>query len=73
MAEKPVTIRRARIGKKIGLLDDSDIARLNIALAFVIGLADRLRTQAAGRTKTGGTSIERQLVADRRHFVLDVY
>ena len=40
MADKPVTIRRARIGKKIGHLDDNDIARLNIALAFIMGLAD---------------------------------
>src|SRR5271166_6751146 len=36
MADKPVTIRRARIGRKIGHLDDSEIARLNVALAFVI-------------------------------------
>ena len=40
MADKPVTIRRARIGKKIGHLDEDDIARLNVALAFVMGLAD---------------------------------
>jgi mRNA interferase MazF len=40
MADKPVTIRRARIGRKIGHLDDGDLARLNIALAFVMGLAD---------------------------------
>jgi mRNA interferase MazF len=40
MADKPVTIRRSRIGRKIGHLDDSDIARLNIVLAFVMGLAD---------------------------------
>jgi len=40
MADKAVTIRRARVGRKIGHLDDSDIARLNIALAFVMGLAD---------------------------------
>ena len=40
MADKPVTIRRARIGKQIGHLEDKDIARLNIALAFVMGLAD---------------------------------
>ncbi|MGH8138329.1 MAG: type II toxin-antitoxin system PemK/MazF family toxin [Steroidobacteraceae bacterium] len=39
MADKAVTIRRARIGRKIGHLD-SDIARLNVALAFVMGLAD---------------------------------
>ena len=40
MADKPVTIRRERLGKLIGRLDDSDVARLNIALAFVMGLAD---------------------------------
>jgi mRNA interferase MazF len=40
MADKPVTIRRARVGRKIGHLDDSDIGRLNVALAFVMGLAD---------------------------------
>ena len=40
MADKPVTIRRERIGRRIGHLDDKDVARLNIALAFVMGLAD---------------------------------
>jgi len=40
MADKPVTIRRERIGRHVGNLDDKDIARLNIALAFVMGLAD---------------------------------
>jgi mRNA interferase MazF len=40
MADKPVTIRRERIGSQVGHLDDKDIARLNIALAFVMGLAD---------------------------------
>jgi mRNA interferase MazF len=40
MADKPVTIRRERIGQPIGELDHTDIARLNIALAFVMGLAD---------------------------------
>ena len=40
MADKPVTVRRARIGRSIGRLDDSDVGRLNIALAFVIGLGD---------------------------------
>jgi mRNA interferase MazF len=40
MADKPVTIRRSRIGRKIGHLDDKDIARLDVALAFVMGLAD---------------------------------
>lgn len=40
MADKPVTIRRERIGRRIGHLEDRDMARLNIALAFVMGLAD---------------------------------
>jgi mRNA interferase MazF len=40
MVDKPVTIRRERIGNKIGRLDRIDVARLNVALAFVMGLAD---------------------------------
>ena len=40
MADKPVTVRRVRIGVSIGRLDDGDIGRLNAALAFVMGLAD---------------------------------
>jgi mRNA interferase MazF len=40
MADKPVTVRRERIGQPIGRLDENDIGRLNIALAFVMGLAD---------------------------------
>jgi mRNA interferase MazF len=40
MADKPVTVRRERIGQSIGRLTDADIGRLNIALAFVMGLAD---------------------------------
>ena len=40
MADKPVTVRRPRVGQPIGRLDDRDLGRLNIALAFVMGLAD---------------------------------
>jgi mRNA interferase MazF len=40
MADKPVTIRRERVGRRIGHLEGPDITRLNIALAFVMGLAD---------------------------------
>jgi mRNA interferase MazF len=40
MADKPVTVRRERIGQLIGRLADADIGRLNIALAFVMGIAD---------------------------------
>jgi mRNA interferase MazF len=39
-ADKPVTIRRERIGQRIGQLGPTDMARLNVALAFVMGLAD---------------------------------
>ena len=40
MADKPVIIRRERIGRKIGRLGNQDMARLSAALAFVLGLAD---------------------------------
>jgi mRNA interferase MazF len=40
MADKPVTIRRERIRQRIGQLRAADMARLNVALAFVMGLAD---------------------------------
>jgi mRNA interferase MazF len=40
MADKPVTMRRERIGPKIGRLGNQDMARLGIAFAFVLGLAD---------------------------------
>jgi mRNA interferase MazF len=40
MADKPVTVRRERIGRKIGRLANQDMARLGIALAFALGLAD---------------------------------
>jgi len=40
MADKPVTIRRERIGRRIGRLGGEDLVRLNVALAFVVGLAD---------------------------------
>ena len=40
MVDKPVTVRRERIGQTIGRLNDAEMARLNAALAFVMGLAD---------------------------------
>ena len=40
MADKPVTVRRERIGPLLGRLDRQDVTRLNRALAFVLGLAD---------------------------------
>jgi mRNA interferase MazF len=40
MADKPVAVRRERIGRRVGHIDDQDVSRLNIALAFVMGLAN---------------------------------
>jgi mRNA interferase MazF len=40
MTDKPVTIHRRRIGRVIGRLTAEEIGRLNVALAFVVGLAD---------------------------------
>ena len=40
IVDKPVTVRRARIGQAIGRLNKGDLGRLNAALAFVMGLAD---------------------------------
>jgi hypothetical protein len=40
VADNPVTARRERIGRWIGRLDEKDLVRVNIALAFVLGLAD---------------------------------
>ena len=40
MADKPVTIRRERVGRQIGRLGQQDMTELNAALAFVMGLAD---------------------------------
>jgi mRNA interferase MazF len=40
MADKPITVRRERIKQTIGRLGHQDMARLGIALAFALGLAD---------------------------------
>ncbi len=40
MADKPVTTRRGRIGRPIGRLGIEEMARLNVALAFVLGFSD---------------------------------
>ncbi len=40
MADKPVTVRRGRVGRVIGRLASEDVARLNAAIAFVMSLAD---------------------------------
>lgn len=40
MADKPMAVAGRRIGAVIGRLNETDIARLNIALAFALGLSD---------------------------------
>lgn len=40
MSDKPTTVRRERISSRIGQLEAHDLARLNVALAFSLGLAD---------------------------------
>lgn len=40
MADKPTTIRRGRVGRRIGRLDSPDLARVNSALSFALGLLD---------------------------------
>lgn len=40
MADKPVTVRRTRIGATVGRLAPTDLRRLDVGLAFAIGLAD---------------------------------
>lgn len=40
MADKPVTVRRERIGQVVGRLTQAELITLDAALAFVMGLAD---------------------------------
>jgi mRNA interferase MazF len=40
MADKPVTVRRERVGQRIGRLGAAEMVLLNVALALVMGLAD---------------------------------
>lgn len=40
MTDKPVTVRRERIGERMGRLNRAETRALNVALAFALGLAD---------------------------------
>ena len=40
MADKPITVRRERVGPVIGHLAQTDMRRLNVAIAFALGLSD---------------------------------
>ena len=39
MVDKLTTVRRSRLGDQLGVLDDSDIVRLNRAMVVVLGIA----------------------------------
>jgi mRNA interferase MazF len=39
MVDKVTTVRRARLGAKIGVLDDTNVLRLNRALVVFLGIA----------------------------------
>lgn len=39
MADKPLTVLRHRVGPVIGRLSETDIQRLNVALAFALGIS----------------------------------
>ena len=41
MVDKPVTIRRDRVGQVIGRLNATQMAQVNTAIALVMGLADQ--------------------------------
>lgn len=40
MVDKPTTVRRERVGSRMGRLTPEELRQLNAALAFVMGLAD---------------------------------
>jgi mRNA interferase MazF len=39
MADKVTTVRRSRLGTKVGVLDDTSVLRLNRALVVFLGVA----------------------------------
>jgi mRNA interferase MazF len=47
MVDKVTSVRRSKLGIRIGRLDDEDILRLNRALLVFLGLTASLRTKAA--------------------------
>src|ERR1700757_3548907 len=49
MADKPVTIRRERIGQQFGQLGAADIARLNVAPALVMALRINALSYSSGK------------------------
>jgi len=43
MMDKVATVRRARLGTRVGRLDDADLVRVNRALVVFLGLGERRR------------------------------
>ena len=56
MIDKITTVPKARLGKRIGRLNDEDTVRLNRALTVFLGLPDDERPPAAGQEQTVGVS-----------------
>lgn len=53
MVDKITTVPRARLGQRLGRLDDADMARLNCAVVVFLGIAGT--TARGGREKNGLT------------------
>lgn len=49
MVDKIVTVRRVKVGRRLGHLDDEDVLRLNRAILVFLGLAASRRSQSAPR------------------------
>ncbi len=47
MVDKITTVRKGRVGAKVGCLADKDVARLNRAIVVFLGLASSPRARAA--------------------------
>ncbi len=46
MVDKITTVRRSRLGVRVGRLDDDDVVRLNRAVVVFLGLAGAVRGRA---------------------------
>jgi mRNA interferase MazF len=55
MVDKISTVPKARVGARIGRLDDEDILRLNRAVLVFLGLAVSLRNEQGGDQRGSGT------------------
>ncbi len=54
MVDKVVTVPREKVGKRLGVLDEADLVRLNIALIVFLGLAAPTGRRARRKGRSGG-------------------